>query len=552
MKPGTRRWLYAALALGLMAAAGVRVEPINDMREAHDLVVAPLDVTASPGMVLPILMSVGRAVVVDYLWLRATRLKDDGRYFDALQLSETICKLEPRFAPVWAFHAWNMAYNISVTQETGEERWRWVLNGIKLLRDEAIPINPHDTQLYRELAWIFFHKVADYMDDQHWYYKNQFAISVEDVLGPGGECDWEAMAAAPKAWDELAADERVTAFVQACRKYDADVAEAGVLLGLLHQRAEARRAETEPAEPARIWSALDDPKHAQALKAVEYYWRARSLWESFRLDPKRVRDMRETFGPLDFRLAEAHALYWSTLGAEMGTERAVRLDIDRLNADRIALYSIQNMFRRGKLIMSPEANKSVPPLLLPDPRFVPTLDRLFRQISERYVEDEPSGAEISMNFESAYRNFMRDAITSYYEAGDREAAQEWYDRVRETFPDAELERDLDAYVVKAMLDQLVTPTIAQALHFVRNYVLQSFDLFAYGRQREGLNFLRLARMVYDKYQADVSWRNRLSESFDDIVLQSLTVMKDRYRPEMYERLTRLFDQSKQAMDDPGG
>ena len=38
-------------------------------------------------------------------------------------------------------------------------------DGYELIRDRGIPINPNNTQLYRELAWILFHKVGDFMDD---------------------------------------------------------------------------------------------------------------------------------------------------------------------------------------------------------------------------------------------------------------------------------------------------------------------------------------------------------------------------------------------------
>ena len=31
--------------------------------------------------------------------------------------------------------------------------------------------------------WILFHKVGDYMDEWHYYYKTQFAIQMEDILG---------------------------------------------------------------------------------------------------------------------------------------------------------------------------------------------------------------------------------------------------------------------------------------------------------------------------------------------------------------------------------
>src|SRR5207248_11336331 len=138
---------------------------------------------------------------------------------------------------------WNMAYNISVTYPATapEERWKWVQNGYKLLRDEAIPNNPTNTQLYRELSWIFFHKVADFMDECHWYYKNQFALEMEDILGAGGEYDWEALAAAPTAWKNVINDEDVARVVAEFEKRKIDITQPDVLVGWINSREEARR-----------------------------------------------------------------------------------------------------------------------------------------------------------------------------------------------------------------------------------------------------------------------------------------------------------------------
>ena len=38
-------------------------------------------------------------------------------------------------------------------------------------------------RLYRELAWIFFHKLGQYSDDQHWYYKRKLASEMQEIVG---------------------------------------------------------------------------------------------------------------------------------------------------------------------------------------------------------------------------------------------------------------------------------------------------------------------------------------------------------------------------------
>ena len=58
----------------------------------------------------------------------------------------------------------------------------------------------------------------------------------------------------------------------------------------------------------------------------------------------------QKFGPLDWRHASAHALYWSALGIERSLARVNRdnkSDFDFVNADRIVIQSVQDLFRSG-------------------------------------------------------------------------------------------------------------------------------------------------------------------------------------------------------------
>ena len=123
-----------------------------------------------------------RGIAVNVLWYRIEKLKNEGKFAEANTLARMIVSLQPRFPGAWEFMAWNMAYNISVQCNTPEERWYWVNNGLKLLRDEGIPNNPRSIQLYRQLSWIFSHKIGGRTDDKHWYYKREFANEWESVL----------------------------------------------------------------------------------------------------------------------------------------------------------------------------------------------------------------------------------------------------------------------------------------------------------------------------------------------------------------------------------
>ncbi len=206
-----------------------------------------------------------RGIIADVLWMRAIELQAQGKFFELVQLTDWITKLEPRFTTVWAFHAWNMVYNISILFPDLEDRWRWVQQGIQLLRDEGLKFNPNDPRLYWELGWLYQHKIGYVMDEAHQYYKMKLA---EDMMA---------------------------LFDGPCPDY--------------HARMSDSRLHPEK------FGIKDSNKQA----------RLRRLREEYKLLPDVMEKIDSKYGPLDWRLPQTHALYWAYRGRELATEsRAAR------------------------------------------------------------------------------------------------------------------------------------------------------------------------------------------------------------------------------------
>lgn len=133
-----------------------------------------------------------RGLISNMLWIRATQLQEDGKYFEMVQLADWITKLQPHFVTVWVHQAWNLAYNISVKFPDHEDRWLWVQRGIELLRDYGLKYNPQETQIYRELAWFFQHKMGANLDDANMLYKAKWAAAWDQLLMEG-KPDYEVL-----------------------------------------------------------------------------------------------------------------------------------------------------------------------------------------------------------------------------------------------------------------------------------------------------------------------------------------------------------------------
>jgi hypothetical protein len=126
-----------------------------------------------------------RGLIANMLWIRASDLQEQDKFFEMVQLADWITKLQPHFVSVWINQAWNMSYNISVKFTDPRDRWPWVRRGIELLRDEALKYNPNEPLIYRELAWHFQHKMGADLDDAHLLYKAAWIQEMNALFGRG-------------------------------------------------------------------------------------------------------------------------------------------------------------------------------------------------------------------------------------------------------------------------------------------------------------------------------------------------------------------------------
>ena len=228
------RFVCVILACAMLYGASGRLDSIRKSREEMNLVTNPALENAPPALAFAtVAMGAFRGLVVDILWMRAEKLKEEGQFYDAKQIADWITTLQPRFAAVWDFQGWNMAYNISVSvpREQWETRWMWVRSGYELLRDEGIEKNPKSILLYRSLAWIFQHKIGGVTDDCHKHYKRELAFAMRKLLksiGDYGEVtndDFIELINAPKSVKELLKDKDVDNLVTGLREADPQFAD---------------------------------------------------------------------------------------------------------------------------------------------------------------------------------------------------------------------------------------------------------------------------------------------------------------------------------------
>lgn len=462
------RWatilLWAALVGGLCGAARLNMS-LRAARQAYGITQADPLVNAPPLVAFTTVALGGfRGIVADLLWLRSARLQEQGRYFEMVQLADWIAKLEPRFTAVWAFHAWNLAYNISVLLPRPEERWRWVRHGISLLRDEGLRYNPGDARLLYELGWLFQHKLAGDADSAHLFYKQAWAAEMAE-LWEGPAPDYGALALAASTRTELLRRPGVASLI-----------------------AQLEAAGRNPFGPGRLEEAMrappDDPLRSAAGRELVDYLRLTALRERYHLDPIAMRDIDARLGPLDWRLPQAHAIYWAT------QSRAVaRREFDQVAADRMIFQSLVDAFRQGSLYTDP-ARKIF--IRSPNPALTPRVCAAFEESLARFPGNE--------SIETAYANFMREAVLVLYTYNRIDEAQRLFQTLRTKYAAHAPEPDFERFVRDQFLarQQQLTPDDARAL--VEGALFQSVFWQTLGDTERATGFAQLARLTWERFQ----------------------------------------------------
>ena len=483
-----------------------------------------------------------RGLAVDILWYRATQMKRAGHYYEANQLARWITTLQPQFAQVWTFHAWNMAYNISVATQTPDERWSWVQKGIDLLREKAVEYNPNSVRIPRELSWIFYHKVGKFADDMHWHYKRRLAVKWQELLGTpavGVETSealdrFRPVAEAPDRLRELL--EKRPAVRPAVSRLQAmgyDLGE-GLLRGLGRIRmlaphtarlgiADDRLRRQVDAKLLQWWRDHESDIREPILRFLE----RKVLEGEYNMDPQLMLELMDRYGPLDWRHPAAHALYWGSRGTANAAEAMNKKEIDALNTYRQNIHSLQMLTRWGRISLDPMTGRID---MMPDPRFFPAYEKAVR-IAEDALVSEGFEANARQSYEAGHENLLKQATLYSYLYGEPDQARAYYEKIRRLYGQDPSDRHMGRY--REPLEEFVLKLLRrdvdrmeQASQFVDAMLRRAFAK-GLANARPGVfnRFVDLARRIHERFQEEANptpnapQRRRALLPFDQLLLE---------------------------------
>ena len=247
------------------------------------------------------------------------------------------------------------------------------------------------------------------------------------------------------------------------------------------------------------FSELLQPQTAEAVARMQFFT------NKYKLDPVFADKLNAEYGPLDWRLPEAHAIYWGALGLEKSKENPDKVKAEDVITVRRNIYqSMQQAFYHGRFIASPFVKTY---------ELGPNLD-LLPKVSAAYetmIQEDP---KMAPNIALAHRNFLRTAVYFLYENNRMAEAAKWFRYLGEKYPDkpiidgdpTSLPRNvtLDQYAVACVQGDIKDTSQERTTAAVGGLLMQAYHALVMGEDDRYTAFKLLAGKVYEHYQAEIS------------------------------------------------
>jgi hypothetical protein len=227
----------------------------------------------------------------------------------------------------------------------------------------------------------------------------------------------------------------------------------------------------------------------------------------YQMDAAFARRVDSEYGPFDWRLPEAHAIYWGARGLEAAKENPDKVKADDLiKLRRIIYQSMLQAFHHGRIVIDPFTKTYS---LGPNLDLVPQVNGAYLDLYDQ--ETDPGQRDGILR---AHRNFLRDAVYFLYVNNRMAEAAKWFKYLGDTYPDKPIvENDLTSLPKNLTLDEYAVAVVQIDINetsqervtaMIQGLLTQAYYALAIGEDDRYENLKRLANRVYQNYTAKTS------------------------------------------------
>lgn len=378
-----------------------------------------------------------KSLFVNVLWVRIFDLQEQDRYFELLQMANWLTDLQPNMTNTWKFQAWNIAYNILARFTNPDDRFRWLKQGIAILRDKAIVYNPKTVELYTELGSLFELKMTLDHDVYHLSYKKLWALEMTKLMG-GTVLDYKKYLSLPETVEELTTKPKNL-------KLLAQLKDTGFVFP------DDFKSLLFAGKPIAQKQLSIIRNYYDAFTEISLFLRRDKMKKEYKMDVSYMNDLEIKYGTLDWRLPYAHAVYWG--------QKAVDVAGDKINfpAERVLYQSLSLGVLNGEFVMWPDGSV----FIVPNFKLIKPLKNHFLEVSVKCGFDF---------IKAPFRFFLEDAVQLLYLKGDYAEALTFYEDLSSRFEG--YSQTMEQFVVAKIMkeEKLGADKNALLVYLMRKYL----------------------------------------------------------------------------------
>ena len=234
------------------------------------------------------------------------------------------------------------------------------------------------------------------------------------------------------------------------------------------------------------------PNYEQLLnpKTDQEKQRVKILREIYKMDPQVMKEVDDNYGPLEWRLPDAHAIYWAEVGRRHGKKE------DQETLYRSIYQTMQIAFERGAI----DQNKidhtfSLRPNLDAAANVNKAYEELIKGGETQNQRDQPK---------TGHKNFLKKVPYYFYLYNRQKEAQYWLDYLKKTYPGSVPENQtLDEYAIQNVIEITKDTDVNKTTATINGLLVQSCLALVQDEDDRAINFERLAAMIHAKFSEKV-------------------------------------------------
>jgi len=235
--------------------------------------------------------------------------------------------------------------------------------------------------------------------------------------------------------------------------------------------------------------------------------RVRLLREKYKMDPALMKKADDTYGPLEWRLPEASAIYWAMVGLDNSKKS------DLITLRRVIYQSLQMSVIRGRLLLvRPDGSFAFGPDLSKIPMAAEGYERMLKEETEK-----PEAIT------RGHRNFLREAVFMLYTHNRAGEAERWLKVLKEKYPESvPAGQDAAEFALRRLTESISDVDHNRKKALIEGLLRQHFENLVLDEDDRAAGALGMARRIWEYYDNSIRVRRE--------------PLKFEPFPEMYQRV----------------